>query len=77
MPQVHTIQANATLRCILEKLADHMPHRFQTLASSDKVVSKVLSAIWKWKESILELNSINSTFGLKEILSSNLSKFGS
>jgi hypothetical protein len=55
-PRAYIMQAISILRCILDKLADHMPHRYRTLASSEKVVSKVLSTTWKWKESIPELN---------------------
>jgi hypothetical protein len=51
-----------------------MPHRFQILVSGEKVVSNVLPAMWKWKESILKLNTINSAFGLKYSSISNLSK---
>jgi hypothetical protein len=73
-PRAQTMQAIATLRCILDKSADHMPHRSRTLASGKKVVSKVLPATWKWKESISELNTVNSAFGLKEVSLSSLSK---
>jgi hypothetical protein len=73
-PQAHTVHAIATLRCIINKSTDHMCHRSRTLASGEKVVSKVLLATWKWKESIPELNTINSAFGLKEVSLSNLSK---
>jgi hypothetical protein len=65
------MQATVTLRCILNKSVDH---RSRTLASSEKVVSKVLPATWKWKESIPELNIVNCAFGLKEVSLSNLSK---
>jgi hypothetical protein len=51
-----------------------MPHIFRILASSEKVVSKVLHTMWKWKESIPELNTVNSAFGLKDVSKSNLSK---
>jgi hypothetical protein len=51
-----------------------MSHRFRTLASGEKVVLKVFLATWKWKESIPELNTMNSTFGLKDVSISNLSK---
>jgi hypothetical protein len=37
-----------------------MPHRSQTLAFGEKVVSKVLPTTWEWKESIPELNTMNS-----------------
>ena len=73
-PRPRTIQATATLRCILDKSAHHMPHRSQVLASGKKVVSKVLPATWKWKETIPEVNEINTLFGLKEVSLSNLSK---
>jgi hypothetical protein len=51
-----------------------MPHRSQTLASRKKVVLKVLPAMWKWKESIPEINTVNSAFVLKEFLILHLSK---
>jgi hypothetical protein len=34
----------------------------------------VLPAMWKWKESIPELNTVNSAFGLKDVSISNLNK---
>jgi hypothetical protein len=55
------------LRCILNRSVDHMPHRSRILASGEKVVSKVLPATWKWRESIPEINTMNSAFGLKDI----------
>ena len=73
-PKPHTIQATTTLRCILDRSADHVPHRSRVLAFGKKVVSKVLPAIWKWKETILEVNEVNTSFGLKEVSLSNLSK---
>jgi hypothetical protein len=54
-PQAHTMQATSTLRCILNKSANPIPHRSCTLAFGEKVVSKVLLATWKWKESTLSL----------------------
>jgi hypothetical protein len=68
------VQALATLRCILDRSADHMPHRLRTLASGDNVVLKVLPAIWKWKESIPEINTVNSAFGLSDVSTSQLNK---
>ncbi len=70
----HTVQATATLRCILHRSADHMPHRSRVLSSGEKVVAKVLPSTWKWKDSIPELNEVNASFGLKEVSPSNLSK---
>jgi hypothetical protein len=68
------VQATATLLCILDRSADHMPHRFRILGSGEKVASKVLPTMWKWKESIPELNTMNSAFGLKDVSISNLNK---
>jgi hypothetical protein len=68
------VQATTTLRCILDRSVDHMPHRSRTLASGEKAVSKVFPATWKWKESIPKLNTMNSAFGLKDVSISNLSK---
>ena len=51
-----------------------MPHRSRVLISGKTVVTKVLPAIWKWKETIPELNEVNNSFGLKEVSLSNLSK---
>jgi hypothetical protein len=73
-PREYSVQARATLRCILDRSADHMPHRTQTLPSGEKVVSKVLPATWKWKESIPKINIVNSAFGLKDVSLANLSK---
>ena len=73
-PRNHTVQATATLRCILEKSADHMPHRTRTLKSGEKVVSMILPATFQWKDTIPELNRVNAAFGLKDVSPSNLSK---
>ena len=73
-PQAHTLHAIATLMCIINKSTDHMRHRSRILAFGEKVVSKVFLVTWKWKESIPELNTVNSAFGLKEVSLSNLSK---
>ena len=64
-PRAHTVQATATLRCILEKSANHMPHKSRVLSSGEKVVSKVLPATWK--DPIPEFNKVNTSFGLKEV----------
>ena len=73
-PRKHTQQATATLKCILEKEADHMPHRTRTTKSGEKVVSMILPATFQWKDQIPKLNEANAAFGLKEVSSSNLSK---
>ena len=73
-PRKHTQQAMATLKCILEKEADHMPHRTRTTKSGEKAVSMILPATFQWKDQIPKLNEANVAFGLKEVFSSNLSK---
>ena len=73
-PRKHTLQAAASLKCILEKQADHMPHRTRTLKIGEKVVSMCLPATFQWKNQIKELNEVNAAFGLKEVSTSNLSK---
>ena len=73
-PRKHTQQAAASLKCILEKQADHMPHRTSTLKTWEKVVSMCLPATFQWKKQIKELNVVNAAFGLKEVSTSSLSK---
>ena len=73
-PRKHTQQATATLKCILEKEADHMPHCTRTTKSGEKVVSMILPATFQWKDQIPKLNEANAAFGLREVLSLNLSK---
>jgi hypothetical protein len=73
-PKEHIMQAIATLRCMLEKSVDHMPHRSTTLATGEFVVMKMLPSSFKWKETLPALNSINSCLELKQILKSGLSK---
>ena len=73
----HTEQATASLKCILDREADHMPHRSRTLKEGDKVVSKILPASFQWEGQLKKLNDTNAAFGLKEISTSNLSKIRS
>ena len=76
-PREHTQQATASLKCILDREADHMPHRTQSLKAGEKVVSKILLASFQWKDQLKKLNNTNAAFGLKEISTSNLSKIRS
>ena len=46
-PRKHTQQAAASLKCILEKQADHMQHRMRTLRTGEKVVSMCLPATFQ------------------------------
>jgi hypothetical protein len=41
-PRIHTLQAMATLRLMLEQSTDHMPHKTTTVETGEKVVSKCL-----------------------------------
>jgi hypothetical protein len=66
-PREHTVQAIATLRCLLEKSADHMPHRSTTMPIGETVVTKTLPSSFKWKDTLPALNSINSCLELKQI----------
>ena len=73
-PKKHTQQATETLKCILEKEADHMPHCTCTTKSGEKVVSMILPVTFQWKDQTPKLNEANAAFGLREVSSSNLSK---
>jgi hypothetical protein len=68
------VQAIATLRCILEKSADHIPHRSTTLPTGESVVTKTLLSSFKWKDTLPALNSINSCLELKHISKSGLNR---
>jgi hypothetical protein len=73
-PQIHTLQAIATLRQMLEQSTDHMPHKTTALEIGEKIVSKSLSSSWCWKDSLLELNIVNAQLGLKKVSASGLSR---
>jgi hypothetical protein len=73
-PQIHTLQATATLRQMLEQSADHMPHKTTTLETREKVVSKCLPSSWRWKDSLPELNIVNAQLGLNKVSASGLSR---
>jgi hypothetical protein len=73
-PREHTVQAIATLRCLLEKSVDHMPHRSTTLATGESVIMKTLPSSFIWKDTVPALNSMNSYLELKQISKSRLSR---
>ena len=73
-PRKHTLQVATSLKCILEKQTDHMPHRTRTHKTGEKVVSMCLPATFQWKNQIKELNEVNAAFRLKEVSTSSLSK---
>ena len=76
-PREHIQQATASLKCILDREADHMQHRTRSLKVGEKVVSKILPASFQWKDQLKKLNNTNAAFGLKEISILNLSKIRS
>jgi hypothetical protein len=73
-PQIHTLQATATLCLMLEQSTDHMPHKTRTLETKEKVVSKCLPSSWHWKDSLPELNIVNAQLGLNKVSASGLSR---
>ena len=58
-PSEHTEQATASLKCILEREADHMPCHIRTLKAGDKIVSRILPALFRWKSQMKKLNDTN------------------
>jgi hypothetical protein len=70
----HILQAIATLRCQLEKSADHMLRRSTTMPTGETMVTKTLPSSFKWKDTLPALNSINSCLELKHISKSGLSR---
>ena len=73
-PRKHTQQATVTLKCILKKEEDHMPHRTRTTKTGEKVVFMILPTTFQWKDQIPKLNKANAALGLREVSSFNLSK---
>ena len=73
-PRTHTLQATATLRLLVEKDADPMPHKSRTLDSGERVPSMVLPSAFCWKEKLPEINDVNSLLQLQPIFASGLSR---
>jgi hypothetical protein len=73
-PRSHTLQAIATLRCFLEKSANHMLHKSTTLPSREIVVTKTLHSSFKWNYTLPTLNSMNECLELKTVFQSGLSR---
>jgi hypothetical protein len=73
-PRHHTVVATAALRVILNRNADHMPHKTRVLPSGEKAVAKVLPANFKWKDQIPVIDSHLADCGLPPISTSGLSK---
>jgi hypothetical protein len=70
-PRNHRLQAIATLRCLLEKLVDHVPHKSTTMPSKERVVMKTLHLSFKWKDTLSALNSMNKCLELRTIYQSS------
>ena len=73
-PRSHTVVATATLGAILDRHADHMPHKTRVLLSGEKVVAKGLSSNFKWKDQIPLVDEYLDDCGLLPLKASNLSK---
>ena len=73
-PRSHTVVATATLGAILDRHADHMPHKTRVLPSGEKVVAKVLPSNFKWKDQIPLVDEHLADCRLLPLKASNLSK---
>ena len=73
-PRSHTVVATAMLGAILDRHADHMPHKTRVLPSGEKVVAKVLPSNFKWKDQIPLVDEHLADCGLLPLKASNLSK---
>ena len=70
----HIVVATATLGTILDRHADHMPHKTRILPSREKVVAKVKPSKFKWKDQIPLIDEHLADCGLLPLSASNLSK---
>lgn len=73
-PRNHIVVATVTLGAILDRHADHMPHKSRVLPSREKVVVKVLPANFKLKDQILLVHKHLTDCGLPPLYASNFSK---
>ena len=73
-PRSHIVVATATLGAILDRHADHVPHKTRILPSREKVVAKVLLTNFKWKDQIPFVDEHLADCGLLPLSASNLSK---
>ena len=72
-PCMHTLQATATLRLLIENEADRMPHKSRTLESVEKVPAMVLPSTFQWSDQMQEINDVNKSFNIQPISSNGLS----
>ena len=70
----HTFVATTMFGEILDRHADHMPHKTYVLPFGEKVVAKVLPANFKWKDQIPLVDEHLADYGLPPLSTSNLSK---
>ena len=73
-PRSHIVVAIVTLGAILNRHADHMPHKTRVLPSGEKVVAKVLPSNFKWKDQIPLVDEHLADCGLLPLSASNFSK---
>ena len=73
-PRSHTVVDTTTFGAILDRHANHMPHKTCVLPSGEKVVAKVLPANFKWKDQIPLVDEYLTNCGLSLLSASNLSK---
>ena len=73
-PRSHTLEATATLGAILDRHADHMPHKTCVPLSREKIVAKVLPENFKWKDQIPLIDEHLTDCELPLLSTSNLSK---
>ena len=71
--QIHTVQATATLQCLVENTTDQIPHKSTTLDSGEKVMSMQLPLSFKWKERLPQMNVVNTLMGLQKVSQSRSS----
>ena len=72
-PCMHTLQATATLRSLIQSDADRMLHKTKTLESGEKVPSMVLPSAFQWSDQLEKINESNAMLDLQPISSSGLS----
>ena len=72
-PRMHTLQAIATLRSLIQSDADRMPHKTRTLEFGEKVPSMVLPSAFRWSDQLEKINDSNAMLDLQPISSSGLS----
>ena len=73
-PRSHIVVATATLGAILDRHANHMPHKTRVLPFGEKVVAKVSPSNFKWKDQIPLIDEHIADCGLLPLKALNLSK---